>query len=95
MKKLLQAFRAFLVYMVTPQPPLTPGICECGNARCCHVKGRNRCKIQYPGDNAWRFGYTCVCQTFILKKDDDEGANGPDLPSPSELERELEKWGRL
>jgi hypothetical protein len=100
MGELWKAFVARLVYLLTPkppvppppvivqapEPPLTPGWCECGHIRSIHVAGRGKCTKGYPKSDEWPNGAICACKIFILDDDDDD-EDEPETPTPSELER--------
>jgi hypothetical protein len=99
MKDLWKALLARLVYWLTPkppvpppapivevpEPPLTPGRCECGHLRCVHLFGKERCGMNWPPSEKWPTGSHCGCQVFIRKKNDDDGEVEPETPSPAEL----------
>jgi len=82
-------------YTVNPEPPLKPGVCECGHRRCNHVAGKGKCScaICKPDDKHTEYWGLCACQTFILDKeeDDDDDEEEPETPSPEELERMYQK----
>lgn len=102
MSELWKAFVARVVYWLTPkpyvpppapiilapEPPLKPGICECGHKRCHHIGGKGECVCALYGPDAahkeWWGG--CACRVFILDEDDDDEEE-PETPSPEELER--------
>jgi hypothetical protein len=105
MKELWKALIARLVYWLTPkppvppppvivqapEPPIMPGICECGHIRCLHVGGKGKCAKSYPPSDKWPTGAICACQMFIKNNDDDDGEDEPETPSPEELERLYQK----
>lgn len=63
---------------------LRPGTCECDHERCCHVKGRGKCKAEYPPDKETPYWTGCTCQVYIPDSNSD---GDPDpTPTPSELE---------
>ena len=91
MGELWKAFVARLVYLLTPKPVvptemLKPGICECEHDRCVHKNGRGKCCGHWPPDKETNYWTDCSCQLFIPEKDDD-AADSPETPSPSELEK--------
>jgi hypothetical protein len=71
-----------------PVDPLTPGTCECGHLRCCHVAGSGVCSVGYPADKEWPDGAVCACKIFILdpNADEDDDEETPETPSPLDLE---------
>jgi len=107
MKQLWNALIARLVYWLTPkppvvppapivkapEPPLTPGICQCGHIRNCHIEGKWQCSVGYPANsehNKTNSERRCACQIFILDDDEDEEEE-PETPSPEELEKLYQK----
>lgn len=69
---------------------LKPGRCECGHGRSVHVRGKGRCREEFPPDQEWPDGAACACQIYI-PDDDDQGGDEDDgkTPSPDELKKLL------
>lgn len=72
------------------QPNREPTRCECGHARCNHVKGRKDCSaLEWAGDS-----FTlCSCRVYIPRDDDDRGDG--DIPMPVPTPNELESLYRM
>lgn len=73
---------------------LTPGQCECGHTRNCHVDGEGPCRVGFPIDTEKTRWSQCACQIYIPKHDNNDGDNASDYLSSEEV-KELENLYKL